>query len=300
MNIEKINKICIECNISKPLKDFYLRKDTGRYRNICKKCDNTRSITWRKDLKKDNSEHLKRKRDENIKIELLKNGFKLCSRCKQTKNIVDFYLCSNNKYSHYCKICSYEKANEWAINNKSRKSINRKLFYLLHKEKEKLYQKEYYYNHIPQIKEYYRKNKNRFIKDKESINVNIAYRVKHDIQFKLRKSLHNRLLTIKKNINCFSEDKTMELLGCTLTEFKNWIEKWFQQPENNGMNWSEFFNNKIHLDHIIPCNMFVLNNSEERDICFHYTNLQPLWAKDNNSKGASYIGHPSNPIYINK
>jgi hypothetical protein len=44
-----------------------------------------------------------------------------------------------------------------------------------------------------------------------------------------------------------------------------------------------------NLDHIKPCRAFDLNNPNEQKKCFHYTNIQPMWAKDNNEKGASYV-----------
>ena len=43
-----------------------------------------------------------------------------------------------------------------------------------------------------------------------------------------------------------------------------------------------------HIDHIQPCNSFDLSNEEEQKKCFHYSNMQPLWAFDNLSKGAKY------------
>jgi hypothetical protein len=52
------------------------------------------------------------------------------------------------------------------------------------------------------------------------------------------------------------------------------------------MNWNKFNKGEIHIDHIIPCSSFDLTKSEEQRKCFHYTNTQPLWAKENLSKGA--------------
>ncbi len=43
-----------------------------------------------------------------------------------------------------------------------------------------------------------------------------------------------------------------------------------------------------HIDHIKPCAEFDLNNPEEQKKCFHFSNLQPLWAEENISKGAKY------------
>jgi hypothetical protein len=46
---------------------------------------------------------------------------------------------------------------------------------------------------------------------------------------------------------------------------------------------------KWHIDHIKPCISFNLTDPvNNKWLCFHYTNLQPLWAEDNLKKGAKY------------
>ena len=58
------------------------------------------------------------------------------------------------------------------------------------------------------------------------------------------------------------------------------------------MSWDKI--NLIHIDHIIPCSSFDLSDPKQQKICFHYTNLQPLWAVDNLKKGARLDYHETN------
>jgi hypothetical protein len=73
---------------------------------------------------------------------------------------------------------------------------------------------------------------------------------------------------------------TMELLGCSIEEFKIYLEKQFTK----GMNWGNYGKKGWHIDHILPCASFDLTDPEQQKKCFHYTNLQPLWAEDNYKK----------------
>ena len=78
---------------------------------------------------------------------------------------------------------------------------------------------------------------------------------------------------------------TLDLLGCSVEELWIHLEKQFtagMTRENHGRNgW--------HIDHIIPCASFDLSDPEQQSQCFHYTNLQPLWAEDNIKKGNKII-----------
>lgn len=74
----------------------------------------------------------------------------------------------------------------------------------------------------------------------------------------------------------------IDLIGCTIEELKAQFESQFTE----GMTWERFMSGEIHIDHIKPCASFDLTKVSEQKKCFHHTNLQPLWAKDNLRKHA--------------
>lgn len=53
----------------------------------------------------------------------------------------------------------------------------------------------------------------------------------------------------------------------------------------NDMTWES----DIHIDHIVPI-CYGDATDEEKIERLHYTNLQPMWASENLSKGARWIG----------
>jgi len=78
--------------------------------------------------------------------------------------------------------------------------------------------------------------------------------------------------------------RTIHLIGCTAPQLAAHIESQFTA----GMSWG---NRRLwHIDHIRPCASFDLTDTEQQKACFHYTNLQPLWAADNRRKGARIQG----------
>ena len=97
------------------------------------------------------------------------------------------------------------------------------------------------------------------------------------LQERLRLRLHSRILNAIKRQGQTKHHKTLELLGCTIPEARKYIESRWQE----GMNWSNHSLLGWHIDHIQPCNTFDLSDPNQQKKCFHYTNLRPLWAKDN-------------------
>jgi hypothetical protein len=115
-----------------------------------------------------------------------------------------------------------------------------------------------------------------FIKNKPVKNV------KNSEQWKAGTRLRSQLRLLIKNIS--QSKRIMELMGCDHQTLKAHLEKQFQ----SGMTWENYGRHGWHIDHIKPCRSFDLTIPEEQCKCFHYTNLQPLWALDNHRKGFRY------------
>jgi len=104
----------------------------------------------------------------------------------------------------------------------------------------------------------------------------------NDSQFRLLDNLRTRLWCALKAQGVKKTTSTMKLCGCSLEKLKQHLESQF----TDGMSWDN--KGEWHIDHVKPCAAFDLTDVEEQKKCFHYTNLQPLWAVDNMRKGAKY------------
>lgn len=105
---------------------------------------------------------------------------------------------------------------------------------------------------------------------------------KEDPNFKLTANLSRRIrIALKGGIK---SARTRELLGCEIEFLRTHIEKQFQP----GMTWENYSNSVWHIDHKRPCASFDLTDPKQQQECFHFSNLQPLWAKDNLYKGDTY------------
>ena len=80
-----------------------------------------------------------------------------------------------------------------------------------------------------------------------------------------------------------------EYVGCSVEYLRSHLETQFEkESERCGHSISWENQGDWHIDHIKPCDSFDLDLEDERHKCFHYTNLQPMWAPDNLSKSNIY------------
>ena len=103
-----------------------------------------------------------------------------------------------------------------------------------------------------------------------------------DFQRKWKKEKRQTDICFKIECNLRSRTSRGELIGADPEFVKKHLESQFEE----GMSWDNNTSDGWHKDHIIPCASFDLSDPEQQKKCFHWSNLQPLWAKDNLSKGA--------------
>jgi hypothetical protein len=142
-----------------------------------------------------------------------------------------------------------------------------------HREEIKERNRIYRIAHRQHIKDYKKINRKRI---NELMKIYLHSKFDNDIGFKITHYLRTRInRALKGNPKL---ETTMNLVGCSIEFLKQYLKSKFTA----GMTWKNY--GKWHIDHIRPCADFDMSKPSEQRKCFHYTNLQPLWAKDNLKK----------------
>jgi hypothetical protein len=209
---------------------------------------------------------------------LAKNNCRWCSKCKKAKTINEFWP---SQYG--CIQCVKEKKEQWTqLNpnyfsnyrntNREKQKDRHRSWFERNREKKNKQNKDWYYANKEKVKEKNRRNRNKY---------------KTNPTFKVRNALRQRVYSFLLGSK---SQKTMDLIGCSIEKLKQHLESQFVE----GMTWENYGNPNgdhtdcWHIDHIRPCNSFDLTKETDQKECFHYSNLQPLWGKDNIKKGSKY------------
>ena len=243
-------KICACCHIEKELDMFgNLKKSIDGKHYYCKEC-----------IKKHNQ-------SENAKKARKKHNIKRL-QTEEYKEYQKEYR-KSEKYKEYKK--EYGKSEKYKKYQKKYQKEYRK------SEKHKEIVKKYEQKHKQQISEYRKKYK----KSEKYIEYQ-NNRKKTDILFKLKMNISCLIRnSIKKN-GYKKSIKTENILGCSIEEFKQYIENLFESWmnwNNHGVLKSGKRQHTWQIDHIIPLS----SAKTEEDVLKlnHYKNLQPLDAYTN-------------------
>jgi hypothetical protein len=164
----------------------------------------------------------------------------------------------------------HEKIKKWKKSDKGKETIKRHSIKYYNLNKNKLLNKAKIRTTKGLSKEWERKYRPYYIKKRRQ-EVPI---------FRLLSNVRSRFkayLSLKK-IN--KQNKTLELVGCSPQELKTHIEKYFRK----GMSWENYGIDTWHIDHIRPLSLAKNWDDIVNLKLMHYTNLRPLWAKQNLQK----------------
>lgn len=273
-------KICSRCHIEKPCSDFI-------------KCTHNKSGigSWCKECAREYSKEPSRKWYAANKERASKS-----SKAYQAKNKVAVAV---KKHIHYelnksdiakrDKLYRNQHKAELALKAKERHKNNRK--------RDIARSRQWYLANCDlckqKAKEYYQANKEKHHKQSKAwaeANPEKRCASVRKYNHKYRDTLKGHLSsTISKRMN-ESLRKGMKagrhwenLVSFTIDQLRDHLEKQFVE----GMNWKNYGREGWHIDHRVPVAAFNFSTPDDSDFqrCWALENLQPLWAKENMSKG---------------
>ncbi len=176
---------------------------------------------------------------------------KICKKCNIKKPLNLFYKRKGEKdgLHRYCCECMKNEKKQYYSINKKEHNIRTSRWVKENKEK-----------HAKMVSDYYHNNKGYFRKwNQNKMETDPLFRLRHSIN-----ALINHHLKENKS------NRSIEYLGCTIQEYKQYLEPKFTSEmnwDNYGLYWE--------IDHVHPLSK---NGS------FHYTNTQPLTINENRTK----------------
>ena len=192
------------------------------------------------------------------------------------------YFLKNKEYMKQWRLDNKEKIKQYRLDNDKKIKESMRQYRLDNDKKIKESMRQWRLDNKEKIKQYRLDNKEKIkqwrLDNRDYFNKYHQNRFKTDPIYKLIKTQRGRMWAVLKGKN--KSKSSVKLLGCSIEECWNHLEQQFKPGmtrDNYGL-W--------HVDHIIPCASFDLNDPKQQELCFHYTNLQPLWAIDNMKKGA--------------
>ncbi len=216
---------------------------------------------------------------------------------KERENARKYY------WAHRAECLEYKKRER--EEQKEKITSRKKEYYEKNKELILINKKQYYKSNIAKIKtrkkEHYNQNTEKLLsghrlwreRNAESIKERISRNRPIINEYERNRLRNNPKLRISRAMKCQiyyslkkqkNGNKWEKLVGYTTEDLMNCLGKQFK----DGMNWNNY--GEWHIDHKKPVSHFNFKsfNDVEFKKCWSLNNLQPLWAKENQSKGNRY------------
>ena len=174
----------------------------------------------------------------------------------------------SKKYYQANKEYLKKQMKKYRIEHKEEKKKQDIEYYTLNKEALCNYKKEWYQANKKELNESRKEYQNKYRPKKYAT----------DLNFKLICLARNNQRRALKGF--IKSGYTLDLLGCTLNEWKRHLESTFTE----GMSWNKVMSGEIHIDHIKPLCSFHMDDFEQQRTALHWKNTRCLWAKDNLAK----------------
>jgi len=172
---------------------------------------------------------------------------KTCIKCNVEKTLDEYNVVDPKtmRRNNACKACKSEYNKRLEVKNKDRRRKQKEIYW----EKIK--------NSVKEKRALYMRNKR--ITDEQ-------FRIANNMRTILSYLITGRQMTTSKDF------------GGTREEIRNHLESLFYE----NMSWDNY--GKWEVDHIRPVSSFNQCDDSDLKTCWHYSNIQPIWKKENRQK----------------
>ncbi len=203
-----------------------------------------------------------------------------CFRCEAVKPRDEFY----SKGTVCCE-CVAKRANEWGEKNPEKRKGSKDKWIAENRETKNAKARDTHRKNPEKNKARARLYQINNREKKNAWTREYLRRRKKDPQYRALLTCKRRMWILFKSVGRKKTLRSAELLGIDRAGFFAHIESLFKP----GMTWDNRGKYGWHIDHKKPCALFDMTDDNQARDCWHYTNLQPLWAKENWSKGDRYV-----------
>lgn len=251
------------------------------------------------------------------------DGFKVCTKCDERKPLDCFFKNKQSKSDGVmsrCKVCKGNATKEWIAANPERRKekhaaskrtqhakeraksnsqrpevkarnaelarIRRQTWTNERKSEVAKYQAEYRKSKRPHLARNTEKHKayryEYARRESSKVRAREYARTKNSTP---RGNIDNRMSSSIWRAVQKDNRSWVSLVGYTLDQLMTHLERQFSK----GMGWHNF--GDWHIDHIVPKSSFTYTSAEDPEFleCWSLSNLRPLWAEKNLSKGSKQI-----------